>query len=230
HGATAVAIQRALQKFRDIEVQHRLLSATFHFSYEFVDDLTRNREIAIIDFSADGAPGIPTTLKQITVAYLSSLLFKRFTEYKIRKKERYLMFIIEESQNYVPNLLTYNIGYSLAKQKLSWIATQGRKFGLSLCLITQRPSFVDPVVLSMCNTFFIHRVSPEDISFVDKVSGGLPAHLKRRLTYLERGEVIVVGQMSKLPFPVLIRVPKRKVNHTAGTTDVLGALMRVSSE
>jgi hypothetical protein len=82
----------------------------------------------------------------------------------------------------------------------------------------------------MCNTFFIHRISPEDVSFVDKICGGLPAHLKRSLTYLERGEVIVVGQMSKMPFPVLIKVPKRKVRHTAGTTDVLGGLERVSAE
>jgi hypothetical protein len=230
HSQTAPAIRRALEKFKDIEVRHRLLSATFKLSNDFVDNLTKNREIAIIDFSADGAPGVPPTLKQIIVAYLSSLLFKKFTEYKINKKERHMMFIMEESQNYVPNLQTYNIGYSLARQKLSWIATQGRKFGLSLCLISQRPSFVDPVVLSMCNTFFIHRISPEDVSFVDKVSGGLPTHLRRGLTYMERGEAIVVGQMSKLPFPVMIRVPKRGVKHTAGTTDVVGALMRVSTE
>lgn len=227
HSSTGPAIQRALEKFREIESRHRLLSANTKFSKEYIDDLTKNREIAIIDFSADGAPGVPLSVKQLIVSYLSSLLFSKFTDYKINKNERYLLFVIEECQNYVPNLGEYNVGYSLAKQKLSSIATQGRKFGLSLCLISQRPAFVDPVVLSMCNTFFIHRISHADISFVEKVCGGLPSHLKRRLTSMERGGIIVVGQMSRLPFPILINVTKRGVKHTAGTTNVIKGLEMV---
>jgi len=223
------AVDRALRKFREIDSQElRLLSTMPQLGFDFVDRLTGNREISIIDFSADGAPGVSLALKQLIMSYLAAILYSRFTNYKISRQERYLFFIIEEAQNYVPNLAVYNVGYSLAREKLSIIATQGRKFGLSLCLISQRPSFVDPVVLSMCNSFFIHRVSPEDVSFVEKVTGGLPKSLARRLTQLERGELIVHGQVNKVPIPFLIKAPSRdpKIGHRFGTTNVLEGLRR----
>ncbi|MEM2111161.1 MAG: ATP-binding protein [Candidatus Bathyarchaeia archaeon] len=228
HAATAAAISRGLDKFQEIENQHRLLSTVPRIENEFIDDLTKNRGIAIIDFSADAAPGIPLSLKQLVISYVSSILFQRFTDYKVKRDERYMLFIMEEAQNYCPNLTVYDVGYSLAREKLSLVATQGRKFGLSLCLVSQRPSFIDPIVLSMCNTFFIHRISPDDVSFVKRVCGGLPSALERRLTTLERGEVIVTGQMNMVPFPLLIKVPQREVAHTFGKTDVLGALKRLA--
>ena len=78
----------------------------------------------------------------------------------------------------------------------------------------------------MCNTFFIHRISPDDVSYVRSVTGGLPESISRRLTRLNQGEMIVTGQMNKVPFPLLIRVPTedRIVPHPAGTTEVVGTL------
>lgn len=230
HTATAAAIQRGLGKFREIENQHRLLSTKPCLEKDFIDDLTLNRGIAIVDFSADGAPGIPLSIKQLVISYIASILFQRFTYYKTEREERYLIFLMEEAQNYCPNLSRYDVGYSLAREKLAMIATQGRKFGLSLCLVSQRPSFIDPIVLSMCNTFYIHRVAPADISFIMRACGGLPSSMERRLTRLELGEVIVTGQMNIAPFPMIIKIPKRKIvpEHIAGKTDVLGALKRLS--
>jgi len=230
HSGTVAAVLRALEKFKGVEDNYNLLSEQPKLDRTFVDKMTKNREIAIIDFSAAGAPGVDPPLKQFVMSYLASILFKVFTQYKIEGQERYMLFIIEEAQNYCPNLATYNIGYSLAREKLAAIATQGRKFGLSLCLISQRPSFVDQVVLSMCNSFFLHRISPEDISFVKRVTGGLPSSLERRLTLLDNGELIVSGQMLTLPFPMLVKVPPREVPQTTGKTDVLGALRRMTTK
>jgi len=230
HPATKRAVETAMHKFHDIDsLEYRLFSTQPQFGFGSVDQLTQNREIAIIDFSADGAPGVSLALKQLIMSYLAAVLYSRFTQYKIQGEERYLLFIIEEAQNYVPNLSEYDVGYSLAKEKLAIIATQGRKFGLGLCLVSQRPSFVDPVVLSMCNSFFIHRVSPQDVSFVEKVTGGLPASLSRRLTRLEQGELIVHGQMNKVPIPFLIKGPSRQpdIGHSYGTTKVLEGLRRL---
>jgi len=230
HSGTVAAVLRALEKFKGVEDNYNLLSEEPKLDRNFVDNMTKNREIAIIDFSAAGAPGVDPPLKQFVMSYLASILFRVFTQYKIEGQERYMLFIIEEAQNYCPNLATYNIGYSLAREKLAAIATQGRKFGLSLCLISQRPSFVDQVVLSMCNSFFLHRISPEDVSFVKRVTGGLPLSLERRLTILDNGELIVSGQMLTLPFPMLVRVPPREVPQTTGKTDVLGALRRMAAK
>jgi len=103
---------------------------------------------------------------------------------------------------------------------------------LSLILISQRPSFVDRIVLSMCNTFLIHRLSPEDVAFVRNVTGGLPASLASRLTTLDRGNLILTGQMSRVPFPLLLRITPRDrtVAHTAGKTEVLSTLTTLQGE
>ncbi|BAW32117.1 predicted ATPase [Methanothermobacter sp. MT-2] len=231
HRQTKDAIIRSFEKFREIERNYGVLSAKSHSELtneNFIDEITRGGGVAIIDFSEEGATGVEIQVKQLVMTYLATRLFNEFTEYKIRENGRYLIFLIEEAQNFVPDK-SYPVGSTLAKNKLSLIATQGRKFGLSLCLITQRPSFLDRIVLSMCNTFLIHRISPEDVSYVKNVTGGLPASLANRLTRLTQGELILTGQMNKLPFPLLIKVPEedRIVEHTAGTTNVIDRLSKL---
>lgn len=226
------AILRALRRFRqDIVEHHELLGREGHLANirHFLDTVTRQGDIAVFDFSADGAPGVDMPVKQFAIGYLSSVLFDEFTRYKQEARPRYLMLVIEEAQNFCPNPREYPIGTSLAKAKLSAIATQGRKFGLSLCLISQRPSFVDPIVLSMCNSFFVHRVSPEDVTFVRRVTGGLPGSLVDRLTRLPQGLMVFTGQMSCVPFPLLLRSPEKRVvqKHTAGKTNVMEGLARL---
>ena len=229
HQMAKGAILRALSKFREAEDKHQLFSQKSPLQHkDWVDELTRQGNIAIIDFSAEGAPGVELSMKQLVMTYLAAVLFDSFTHYKVQGEDRYLLFMIEEAQNFCPDA-SYPVGATLAKTKLSAIATQGRKFGLGLCLISQRPSFVDRIVLSMCNTFFIHRVSPEDVSFVRTITGGLPPGLLARLTKLSRGEIIITGQMSKVPFPLVVRVEKkdRKIDHPAGTTEVVKNLARL---
>ncbi|MEM3448268.1 MAG: ATP-binding protein [Thermoproteota archaeon] len=240
HSGTKGAVKRALENFTVIERKHKLLSfksdlkeGTFApdgtiEQVQFVEEITKNGGVAIFDFSADGAPGVDLRTKQLVMTYLASLLFEQFTNYKIRREDRYLLFIIEEAQNFCPDK-TYPVGSSLAHTKLSAIATQGRKFGLSLCLISQRPSFVDRIVLSMCNTFFIHRVSPEDVSFVRSVTGGLPPSLIPKLTNMSQGDLIITGQMNAVPFPLVIHVPlhERQVKHTVGEIKVCENLAKL---
>jgi DNA helicase HerA-like ATPase len=229
HHSTKAAVSRALNSFKVVEDQYRLLSTDSGLKrIDFVDEITNKGGIAIFDFSADGAPGVDLKTKQFVMTYLATLLFDRFTQYKMKKEDRYLLLIIEEAQNFVPDK-SYPVSSSLAHTKLSAIATQGRKFGLSLCLISQRPSFVDRVVLSMCNTFFIHRISPEDVSFVRTACGGLPQSLAMRLTTMSTGDVIITGQMLPLPFPLLCHILEsdRKVEPTIGKTNVCERLAQL---
>jgi DNA helicase HerA-like ATPase len=229
HHSTKAAVSRALNSFRAIEDQYRLLSTSSELmNINFIDEITSKGGVAIFDFSADGAPGVDLKTKQFVMTYLATLLFNQFTEYKLKKEDRYLLLIIEEAQNFVPDR-SYPVSSSLAHTKLSAIATQGRKFGLSLCLISQRPSFVDRVVLSMCNTFFIHRVSPEDVNFVRTACGGLPQSLATRLTTMSTGDVIITGQMLPVPFPLLCHILEsdRKVKPTIGKTNVCERLAQL---
>ncbi|KSW12463.1 hypothetical protein CF15_07005 [Pyrodictium occultum] len=228
HAQTARAVRAAVEKFhRDIVEGYRVISGRPSLDPGFVDTLTREPGLAILDFSAEGAPGVPLPVRQLVVAYLARLLYKQFTGYKTRGEERYLVLVLEEAQNYAPNPRSYPVAWSLARDYLSLIATQGRKFGLSLVLVSQRPVFVDPVVLSMLNTWIIYRLPVEDVAYVSRAAGGLPAGLERRLTRLPRGVAVVTGQMNMLGFPALVRTGRRSVGHAMGRTRVVETLRRL---
>lgn len=229
HDQTSKAILRALQKFRDdCVIKYEIIGYEEEttLSGSFIDRITENPSLVIIDFSTDGAPGVSLQAKQLVISYLTKMLYTKFTSYKVSGDERCLLLIIEESQNYCPNLSAYPIGYSLARDNLALIATQGRKFGLCLCLVSQRPSFVDPIVLSMVNTFIIHRISAEDVSFVKKIVGTLPTAFQKKLTLLATGRAIVTGQMNILGFPVIVDIPKREIEPKMGRIDVGRILTR----
>ncbi|MET1101110.1 MAG: ATP-binding protein [Pyrodictiaceae archaeon] len=222
HPATIAAARRAVRLF------HRRFSTEIpivppsrrraRLDNSFIDRVTDPQapSLVILDFSAEGATSVPLDAKQLVVYYLLRLLFQAFTSYRIRGLNRLALFVIEEAQNYAPNLSTYPVGFSLARRILATVATQGRKFGLSLVLVTQRPSYVDPVVMSMMNTFIIHRVAPRDASYVDQVSGGLPPYIAKKLPALERGLAVIAGQMNPLPVPVLTRIRKRRSHRIGG--------------
>jgi hypothetical protein len=228
--STSKAVKRALNKFFELENQYNLFSNESELKSDaFIDNLVNNGSMYIVDFSADGAPDVNMETKQLVMGYIAKLLYNKFSRYKSQDatKTKYCIFLIEEAQNFCPGS-NYPIGASVAHNIITLIATQGRKFGLSLCLVSQRPSFIDKIVVSMCNTFFIHRISPDDISFVKNVTGGLPKSLENKLTLLNKGEFIVTGQMTTVPFSFLVRIRKdvdRKVKHTAGETRVLESLV-----
>lgn len=215
---TQRAIGRALDKFyRELEVEHSLLTSASEMREDgFVDDITTKQRFYIMDFSSEGSPGVSTNIKQMILSYLSLRLFKRFEDYSTQRETRFMIFAIEEAQNYCPSS-GYEVGQTLSHSILRDIATQGRKFGLSLCMISQRPAFIDSVVLSMLNTYFIHRASPEDVSHIQRATGGLPQSIKNKLTNLGTGNVIVTGQMSGLNHPIIINVPYgERIVETAG--------------
>jgi DNA helicase HerA-like ATPase len=235
HERTAEAIERQLDTFRrDIVESYPLLGRAQPFTRVTVDELVKKGGMMIVDFTVIGAPGYPLRLKQFIVYYIAYILFKRFVEYKQQEElQRSLLFVIEEAQNYCPNLAEYRIGYSLARDVLQQIATQGRKFGLCFCLITQRPSYVDPVIMSMCNTFLIHRIAPGDEGFVRRVTGGLPESLERKLTRLETGCVIITGQAIKSGLPMLAGIRMgidRIVEQKAGKVEIAPGLPQETSE
>ncbi|NPA96355.1 MAG: ATP-binding protein [Crenarchaeota archaeon] len=238
HHQTARAMRSALSKFRhDIAERFRLVprespkdaKGRATLSREFIEQLTKSPSLAIIDFSPDGAPGVPLIVKQFVIAYLATLLYDTFTEYKLRGNERYLLFVIEEAQNYVPNPRTYPIGFSVAREKISLIATQGRKFGICLAIVSQRPAFIDPVVLSMINSWFIHRVAPEDASYISRICGGLPPSLESKLPKLPRGTCVFMGQLNPLGTPLLLKIGRRAVSHKMGRTALVDTLAELSS-
>ena len=243
HRATMPTILRAVRNFaRQIQTFH-LLDEPLTIDNNFLDRVTTNKEVSIFDFSADGCSlengqGVSKEFKQVVVGVLASIVYKRFNQYHSQTVQnqgapiRTLGFLIEEAQDYIPDPTVYKVGGSFARKTLHQIATQARKMGVGLIVVSQSPSFLDPVVMSQINQYLIHTVSFRDVNFVKKVSGGLTADLEKRLTRLPRGQLIVQGVMSdKLPIPLLINIPEkdRLMGHAMGTPDILGGLRIVAA-
>jgi hypothetical protein len=117
-----------------------------------------------------------------------------------------VLFVLEEAHNFAPakaNTAAEEQAITTTKQ----IAQEGRKFGVGLVLISQRPSRLDETTLSQCNSFIIMRmVNPADQGFVRKVIESLGEDDARLLPDLDVGEALISGQM--INFPVLVKMKK----------------------
>ena len=123
--------------------------------------------------------------------------------YKLTGEEGlpYPVFIIVEEAH----ILAPKDEDRLSKYWLARIAREGRKFGLGLCLVSQRPKKLDPDILSQMNNKIILRiVEPSDQKYIQAASETLSDDLLEQLPGLNTGEAIVLGPM--VPLPTLVRI------------------------
>jgi DNA helicase HerA-like ATPase len=90
------------------------------------------------------------------------------------------------------------------------IAKEGRKYGLTLCVATQRPRDIPDDVLSQVGTFLVHRlVSDADRQSIERASGGVSHALRNRLPVLSPGEAFVLGVDFLNPLRLSVERPSR---------------------
>jgi DNA helicase HerA-like ATPase len=115
-----------------------------------------------------------------------------------------LLCILEEAHNFAP-AQAHTEAERRSIMTTKQIAQEGRKFGVGLVLISQRPSRLDETTLSQCNSHIIMRmVNPADQNFVKRVVETISDDEVRMLSGLDVGEAILSGQM--INFPVLVRI------------------------
>jgi len=210
---TKRAVLNAIHSFVNKVERFKLISSSYSqksFNEDTLEEIFRSRALAIIDFSASGAPGMDIATKQMVVGYIARLLYNYLVKRKMNGENRFIAFVIEEAQNYIPSSY-YPINAYITKDILATIATQGRKFGASLILISQRPAFVDKVVLSMLNSFIFHRIYHEDVEYIRSVAGGLSDYIARELVNLPRGQAVVTGLINPLEIPARVVIPFDKL-------------------
>jgi DNA helicase HerA-like ATPase len=114
------------------------------------------------------------------------------------------LLLLEEAHNFAPG----HAESTAERQAITTtrqIAQEGRKFGVGLILISQRPSRLDETTLSQCNSYIIMRmVNPADQGFVRRVVETLGEEEARMLPDLDVGEALLSGQL--VNFPVLVRI------------------------
>jgi DNA helicase HerA-like ATPase len=117
------------------------------------------------------------------------------------------LIVLEEAHNFAREKAEES--EAVSRSIIETIAREGRKFGASLCLISQRPVNLSTTALSQCNTHIILRVTnPNDLDHIQMSSEGIDARVAKSITGLKVGEAIVVGEA--VNYPVFIRVRDRK--------------------
>ena len=155
----------------------------------------RGKPISIIDVS-----GVPSEITSTVVAILSRLVFD-FAIWSREEKTRPILLVCEEAHRYVPN--EKNADGSSVGRILSRIAKEGRKYGISLGLITQRPSDLAEGVLSQCGTIISMRLNNErDQAFVKAAMPEGARGFLDSIPALRNRECIICGEGVSIPIRV----------------------------
>jgi hypothetical protein len=155
--------------------------------------------LTIIDLS-----GIPYEIVDVTVAVLTRLLFD--VNFWTPAAQRHpILLVFEEAHNYIPRV---EGGPQFARKAVERVAKEGRKYGVSAMVVSQRPSELSETVLSQCNSFVVMRISnPEDQAYVSKVVGDHFAGVIQMLPVLRPGEAFVIGDSVLMPMRTLVDMP-----------------------
>ncbi len=148
------------------------------------------KPIAILELG-----GLPSEIINVVVSVLARLAFD-FGVWSGGKVP--ITFICEEAHRYVPNDKT--TGFEPTKRAISRIAKEGRKYGVSLGIVTQRPAELDPTILSQCNTIFSLRLTNErDQEILRAGISDAAASLLEFMPTMGAGEAITFGEGVALP-------------------------------
>ena len=148
------------------------------------------KPIAILELG-----GLPSEIINVVVSVLARLAFD-FGVWSAGKVP--ITFVCEEAHRYVPNDKT--TGFEPTKRAISRIAKEGRKYGVSLCIVTQRPAELDPTILSQCNTIFSMRLTNErDQDILRAGISDAAASLLEFMSTMGSGEAITFGEGVALP-------------------------------
>lgn len=156
--------------------------------------------------------GIDPEVQQIIVYKLLKDLFEE------RKQESLPPFflVIEEAHNFAPER---SFGEAKSSKILRTIASEGRKFGLGICVITQRPARLDKSVLSQCTTQIILKVTnPNDLKAVSNSVEGITEETEKEIPNLPIGTAIITGIVDN---PIFVNIRPRKTKHGGKAVDML---------
>ncbi|RGC30096.1 ATP-binding protein [Enterocloster aldenensis] len=181
--------------------KHTTLEETLKQLIGYAEDKSN---ITVLDLS-----GIPFEVLSITVSLISRILFefgyyyKKVREQKEETNNIPLLLVYEEAHKYVPN--SDMAKYRASKESIERIAKEGRKYGVSLLLASQRPSEISETIFSQCNNFLALRLTnPNDQNYVKRLLPDTLGGLVDKMPSLRAGECLLIGDAVVLPSIVQI--------------------------
>lgn len=153
--------------------------------------------VTIIDLS-----GIPFDVLSVVVSLITRLVFTFSFHFKKLHAadglELPFLLVYEEAHNYIPQ--SEGAKYGSVKRAIERVAKEGRKYGISLMIVSQRPSEISETVFSQCNNFVAMRLTnPTDQRYVKRLLPDNLAAITDSLASLEQREAILIGDAIALP-------------------------------
>ena len=166
----------------------------------------KSNQITIIDMSL---------LSYEVLETITGLIGRLILDFASRIEDRGkfpLVLVLEEAQNYIPEINRKD-RVSISKKVFERIAREGRKYGISLVVSSQRPSELSKTVLSQCNSFLIHRLqNPDDQKYIRQLVSAANEDILSQLPILPQQHAIVMGDAVRTPVQVKINDAKPKPN------------------
>ncbi len=171
-----------------------------------LNEIIRYKQASIISLK-----GVNPEVQEIFVAGLLRDL------YEARKKEEIPPFfiVLEEAHNFAPER---SFGEVKSSKIIRTIASEGRKFGIGLCVISQRPAKVDKNVISQCSTQLILKITnPNDLKSVISSSEGVTTESEQEIQRLNIGTGLLTGIVD---VPLKVNIRPRMSKHGGETVDI----------
>ncbi|MEM0073823.1 MAG: ATP-binding protein [Thermoplasmatales archaeon] len=162
-----------------------------------IDDLVVRGKVSVIEMK-----GLPPDVQELVVQRLLYSLFES------RKKEKIppLLVVVEEAHNFAPQQ-----GKAFSSKIMRTVASEGRKFGFGMLVVSQRPAKVDKNVLSQCGTQLILKITnPNDLKAIGSSVEGLTAASLDEIQRLPVGTALVASP--ELPTPIFVEVRPRETD------------------
>lgn len=166
-----------------------------------------NAGVKIIDFSE-----VPSDILPLIVSLVARATFsiQQWTPSELRHP---IALLCDEAHLYMPQRNAAGSADDISLDIFERIAKEGRKYGVSLIVISQRPSEVNKTLLSQCSNFVSMRLTnAEDQSVIKRLLPDSLGGFSDILPTLDTGEALVVGDASLLPSRIRIDEPKNKPN------------------
>tara|TARA_R110000751_G_scaffold2470_3_gene13032 strand:- start:46113 stop:47861 length:1749 start_codon:yes stop_codon:yes gene_type:complete len=161
--------------------------------------------VKVIDFSE-----VPSDVLPLVIGLVARIVFT-VQQWTTNDKRHPICLLCDEAHLYIPERTSQDSASELGLKNFERIAKEGRKYGVSLTVISQRPAEVNRTVLSQCNNFISLRLSnAEDQSVIKRLLPDNLSGLTDVLPILDIGEALIVGDSSLLPTRVIIDEPTIK--------------------
>jgi len=159
------------------------------------------KRMTVIDLS-----GIPFEAVGVVVSVISRVVYE-FNFWNPERRKFPILMVFEEAHNYIPN--RPEAKFSAARAAVERLAKEGRKYGIGIMVVSQRPKELSETVISQCNTFIAMRLTnPDDQNYVRRLVPDSLAGLMNMLPSLRTGEALIVGEAVVMPTRVLIDFPE----------------------